>query len=147
MTARPQRRQRWVLDTNVLVSAFLWKGVPGRLIELAGEHEIQLFSSRALLDELAATLSKPKLTKYVAATGLAAGDMLRNYQRIASLVAARQLEQPVSRDADDDAVLACAKAARADLIVSGDEDLLVLGAFEGIRIVSVARALKTIDVA
>lgn len=43
---------RLVVDTNVLVSAFLWEGVPGRLIELAGEREIQLFTSRALLDEL-----------------------------------------------------------------------------------------------
>lgn len=42
------------------------------------------------------------------------------------LVTVRQLAQQVSRDADDDAVLACALAARADLIVSGDDDLLTL---------------------
>ena len=44
-----------VVDTNVLVSAFLWQGNPGRLIELAAEKEIELFTSRTLLDELAAT--------------------------------------------------------------------------------------------
>ncbi len=52
---------RLVLDTNVLVSAFLWKGKPGRLIELAAEKEIEIFTSRALLDELAATPSRKKL--------------------------------------------------------------------------------------
>ena len=56
-------------------------------------------------------------------------------------MAARQLEQRVSRDADDDAVLGCALAARADLVVSGDADLRVLGSFRGIGIVTVAQAL------
>ena len=36
-----------VVDTNVLVSAFLWQGKPGRLIELAAENEIHLFTSRS----------------------------------------------------------------------------------------------------
>ena len=54
-------RPRLVVDTNVLLSAFLWQGTPGRVIELAGEKEVQLFTSRALLNELAATLAKKKL--------------------------------------------------------------------------------------
>ena len=109
-----RRRPRWVVDTNVLVSAFLWQGTPAHVIELAGEKEVQLVTSRALLDELAATLAKKKLAKDVAATGLTADQMLANYRRIATLVTARQLDAQVSRDADDDAVLACALAARAD---------------------------------
>lgn len=135
---------RLVVDTNVLVSAFLWQGTPGRLIELAAEKEIELLTSRALLDELAATLSKKKLAKPVLATGLTADQMLRNYRRLASLVTARQLAQPVSRDADDDHVLACALAAGADLIVSGDDDLLALESFEGIPIATPAQALQVI---
>ncbi len=135
-------KPRLVLDTNVVVSAFLWQGIPGRLIELAAEKEVQLFSSRTLLDELAATLAKKKLAKYVAATGLTAEQMLVNYRRIAKVVTAKQLEQQVSRDVDDDAVLACALAARADLIVSGDDDLLVLKSFNNIRIATAAQAVK-----
>lgn len=135
---------RLMVDTNVLVSAFLWEGTPGRLIELAGEKEIQLFTSRALLDELAATLAKKKLAKYVAATGLTAEEMVRNYRRIATLVSATRLAGQVSRDADDDQVLACALAARADLIVSGDDDLLTLKSFDGIGIVMAAEAVGRI---
>jgi putative PIN family toxin of toxin-antitoxin system len=97
-----------------------------------------------LVDELAATLGKKKLVRPLAATGLTAQEMLRNYRRIATLVAARRLEQRVSRDVDDDAVLACARTARADLVVSGDDDLLVLGAFDGIPIVTAAQAIKAI---
>lgn len=137
-----RRRPRWVVDTNVLVSAFLWQGTPGRVIELAGEKEVRLFTSRALLDELAATLAKKKLARYLAATGLPADQMLASYRRIATLVTARQLDEQVSRDADDDAVLACAVAARANLVVSGDDDLLSLKSFNSIPILNVAQAVK-----
>ena len=76
------------------------------------------------------------------ATGLTADHLLANYRRIATAVTARRLGQQVSRDADDDVVLACALASRADLIVSGDNDLLELKTFGAIPIVSIARAIK-----
>lgn len=93
---------------------------------------------------MAATLAKKKLAKPVVATGLTADQMLRNYRRLATLVTARQLAQQVSRDAEDDAVLACALAANADLIISGDDDLLTLKPFQGIPITTPAQALRVI---
>lgn len=135
---------RLVVDTNVLVSAFLWQGTPGRLVELAGEKECQLFTSRVLIDELAGVLQHKKLAKQMQATGLTAMQMLRNYQRLATTITVRQLAQQVSRDVDDDAVLACALVAQADLVVSGDADLLVLKQFQGIRIVTAAQAVKVV---
>lgn len=51
----------------------------------------------------------------------------------------------VSRDPDDDQVLACALAAQADLIVSGDADLLDLKSFQGIPILTAARAVERIS--
>ncbi len=135
---------RLVVDTNVLVSAFLWQGTPGRLIELAGDKEVQLFTSRMLIDELSDVLHRAKHSKSVEATGLTAGQMVLNFRRLATVVSARQFTQAVSRDPNDDAVLACALAARADLVVSGDNDLLVLKSFEGIPIVTVSQAVRTI---
>jgi len=137
-------RPRLVADTNVLVSAFLWEGVPGRLIELAGEQELQLFTSRELVDELAEVLHREKLAKQVAATGLTAARMVAHYRRIATMVTARQLASQISRDADDDRVLACAVAAQVDFIVSGDDDLLSLKQYQGIPIVSPAEAVHRI---
>lgn len=133
---------RLVLDTNVLVSAFLWKGVPGRLIELAGEGDIQLYTSRALLDELADVLHRKKLAKPVQTTGLTATELVKQYQRLAYRVTARQFTKQITRDADDDAVLACAIAAKADLVVSGDRDLLVLKAFRSVPIITPAEAVQ-----
>lgn len=139
-----RRPPRWVVDTNVLISALLWQGTPGKVFELAGEGDIQLVTSRSLLDELAATLAKPKLARFVEATGLSAADMLRNYRRLASTVTVKPLARPVARDRDDDAVLACALAAHAALIVTGDDDLLILGTFMEIPILTVAQALGTV---
>ena len=133
---------RLVVDTNVLVSAFLWQGTPGRLIDLAGEKEISPYTSRALVDELSTVLHRKKLARQVAATGLTAAQMISHYRRLATPVTGRPLTPQVSRDADDDAVLACALAARADLIVSGDKDLLVLKVFHGIPIVTAAQAVQ-----
>jgi putative PIN family toxin of toxin-antitoxin system len=134
-----------LLDTNVLVSAFLWQGVPGRLIELGIEQEIQLVTSRVLLDELADVLPRKKLAKKVAATGLTPTQIVLNYRRLAQLVTTRKLSQAVSRDADDDHVIACAIAAQADLIVSGDEHLLSLKIHQNIPILTPAEALRRIE--
>lgn len=136
---------RLVLDTNVLVSAFLWKGIPGRLIELAGENEIEIYTSRALLDELNEVLQRKKLAKPVQATGFTAADLVKHYQRLAFRVTTRQLTQRISRDADDDQILACALAAKADLIVTGDKDLLILDTFRNIPIVTAAQAVRILE--
>jgi putative PIN family toxin of toxin-antitoxin system len=62
--------------------------------------------------------------------------LLSLYRRHAEWVQAQPLPSPVCRDADDDWVLATAVAGRAEMIVTGDPDLLVLGSHEAIRIVS-----------
>ena len=51
----------------------------------------------------------------------------------------------VVRDADDDQVIAAALAAQADLIVSGDDDLLAIGSYQGIRILTAAEALRRVE--
>jgi uncharacterized protein len=71
--------------------------------------------------------------------------VLASYKSIVTTVTSQRLHEPVSRDADDDAVLACALAARADLVISGDEDLLVLQRFKGIAIVTVREAISRFD--
>lgn len=105
---------------------------------------IQPYTSRVLNEELTSVLTRKKLAKQVAATGLSAAEMISHFRRLVTVVSAPALPQQVSRDPDDDAVLACALAARADLIISGDADLLSLKTFQAIPIVTVAQALKQI---
>jgi len=135
---------RVVADTNVIVSAVLWQGIPGQLIAAALEGEIELYTSQVLLDELADVIARKKLAKAVARTGQTVQQILDDYRRLAQRVSARALTTQVARDADDDHVLACALAARADLIVSGDRDLTDLKSFHGMPIVRPTEAIKRI---
>ncbi len=135
---------RLVADTNTVVSALLWRGTPHRLFEAIETGELTFFTSRALLEELADVLPRRKLARAVQATGKTLGTLFDEYEDLAQLVQSRALRRPVGRDPDDEAVIACAVAARADLIVSGDKDLLVLKAYRRIRIVNAAEALHVI---
>ena len=135
---------RLVLDTNVVISALLWQGRPAGLLDLgAGEH-IRLFTSPVLLDELKRSLDRPRLAARLKATGLSADQHVANYASLAGIVEPEPLPSPVSRDPDDDRVLECALAAQADAVVTGDDDLLVIGACQGIAILRVAECLEVI---
>ena len=70
---------------------------------------------------------------------------MQDYARLAEIVVPASLPERVSRDPDDDLVLATALSAEASVIVSGDRDLLVLGTFREIRILDAADALVVID--
>jgi putative PIN family toxin of toxin-antitoxin system len=135
---------RWVLDTNVLISALIWRGSPRKLLERGVAAGVQFLTSPALLAELHATLRHAKLVTYQREQGLDPDVLFDAVRAILRSVEAPPLPAPVSRDPDDDAVLACALAAQAELIVSGDKDLLVLGHFRHIPIVCAAQALAEI---
>jgi putative PIN family toxin of toxin-antitoxin system len=136
-----------VVDSNVLISGLLWHGPPHRLIEQAREGKASFFSSPALLAELADVLTRDQFSKALASSRSATDKILSEVQSIVVLVRSVALPSPVCRDPDDDEVLATALAAQADLIVSGDRDLLALGAFQGIPIVSPAQALERLEAA
>jgi predicted nucleic acid-binding protein len=80
----------------------------------------------------------------VHAANLSAADLVDDYRRLAHLTEPQVLSAPVSRDPDDDQVLACALGAEAQLIVTGDQDLLVLSPFRRIRILPAREALDLI---
>ena len=118
-----------VLDTNVIVAALVAKGLCHEVVVRAlGSSSV--VTSPALLDELEHTL-RAKFTLGPAATAF-----LEQLRLRVRLVVPVPLSAPVSRDTDDDVVLATAVAANATVIVTGDLDLLVLRRFHRIEIVS-----------
>ena len=116
-----------VLDTNVLLSAVL---VPGTCRELLKGQALlhDWFTSSELVAELAEKLAgkldlAPERTPFFLV-----------YQRRVRLVSPLPLPARVCRDPDDDLVLATALAAQADVIITGDKDLLTLKTHGGVRI-------------
>jgi putative PIN family toxin of toxin-antitoxin system len=131
---------RLVLDTNTVVSGLLWDKAPSQLIDAGLQGHIEIFTSQALLLELEDVLPRRKLARRVAASGLSIAQLVARYALLAQSVLPAVIAR-TSADPDDDQVLACALAAEADLIVSGDHGLLNLKTYQRIPIVGAAEAL------
>jgi len=130
---------RVLFDTNVLASAFTSSG----LCHLAYERTIihaDLITAPRLLDELQRTLVK----KMQIESGLA-GKIRAELESELEMVEPEALPKAVCRDKDDDWVLAAALAGRAEIIVSGDKDLLMLKEFQGIKILSPRQFVEWMD--
>lgn len=97
--------------------------------------QLQLFTSAELLVELEDVLQRPKFAQRLALAKTSAHELVLGYAAGATLVAPAEIEPVVVADPDDDAVLACAIAAQATIIVSGDSHLLVLQQYQNITIV------------
>ncbi|MFZ1623906.1 MAG: putative toxin-antitoxin system toxin component, PIN family [Gammaproteobacteria bacterium] len=136
---------RIVLDTNIVISALLWRGAPHELLACLRQHSsVDLFSSSTLLEELAAVLSRPAIAQRLTTIGKSSRDVLTDYVEAIELVEPIELPR-VARDPDDNHVLACALAANADVLVSGDADLLSLDTFRNIRILTARQLLDRLE--
>lgn len=120
---------RLVLDTNVLIAAFVTRGHCHELFEhVARVHE--LFTSEFILEEF-----RDKLRGKLRVPEPDVAEALALQRSRMTSVAPSPLAQPTSSDPDDDRVLATAFAARADCLITGDSDLLGLGEHRGLAIV------------
>ena len=137
---------RAVIDTNVLISGLLWRGIPHRLLAHLIDDTLLLVTSPALLAELEEVIERPKFAKILDAAGVKPPAILIDIKAIAEVLPdPPPLNPPVSRDPDDDTVLALAALARVELIISGDDDLLTLVAYASIPILTPAQALAKLE--
>lgn len=131
-------RTRVVVDTNILLSRLLVPGsVPAQAVHRAVDQG-QILASEATLEELADVLSRPKFDRYL--TVSERQQFLRLFMRIAQWV---PILHPVQacRDPRDDKFLALAVNGEAGVIITGDQDLLVLDPFRDVRILEPAAYL------
>lgn len=136
---------RLVLDTNTVVSGLLWDGPPSLLQEAARDGKIDLYTSPALLAELGRVLVRRKFLSPLERIRASVDELIEGYAELAQLVRPALIAPVVFADPDDDHVVACALAAQADLMVSGDSHLLNLKAYQGIPIVTAAEALTRLS--
>jgi putative PIN family toxin of toxin-antitoxin system len=127
-----------VCDTNVLVAALAADGLCRDIVKRRF-LQVELFTSEELLRELESTV------RAIFRTDPADLPLLAAYRERALLVDPTKLARPICRDPDDDVVLATAKAAGADCILTGDKDLQVLKRFDKIEILSPRAFVEVMD--
>jgi putative PIN family toxin of toxin-antitoxin system len=119
-----------VLDTNVLIAAFITHGACNELLEhCALNHEVVL--SPFIIGEF-----RRKLTRKFGFTAYEAQTAVNLLESQFEIITPFQLSQPICRDADDDKIIATALAGKCECIVTGDKDLLDLRRAKNIRIIS-----------
>jgi uncharacterized protein len=138
---------RVALDTNLVVSGLLWGGTPGRIIDCVTDRKIEAVTSEALLQELARILDRTKFHSRLATKNQTATQIVALYAQLSDIVepAALPAVIPGLLDPDDRHILACAVAARADLLISGDKRVQQIRTYRGIPVVDAAEALRRIQ--
>ena len=123
-----------VLDTNIWVSAIIWGGIPDQILLLREQQKITIAMSQELLDELESTFNKRKLIPKLQALSLTVPTIINLIQESVIFYPIQKLNVRELRDADDNIILATAIAAESDVIITGDQDLLILFEYQGIAI-------------
>ncbi|MCC3412739.1 MAG: putative toxin-antitoxin system toxin component, PIN family [Microcoleus sp. PH2017_29_MFU_D_A] len=124
---------RFAIDTNVLISALLFKtSVPFRAIELAEKQGIILYSE-ATLKELEQVLNRQKFNKYLSLEDRKV--FLLKFISSSQLVSITE-KIVVCRDEKDNKFLELAVSGNANIIVTGDMDLLILNPFRTVEIIT-----------
>lgn len=139
MGEKKEAIKRVVLDTNILVSALLFRGAVSGLAGLWKKGEIVPLISQATFKEFRDVLAYPKfsLTEKERRT-IIEDDILPFFEVI-------EVQEEISgscRDPEDDKFLACAISASADYIISGDKDLCDMRIYKSTRIIKASEFLK-----
>ncbi|MDI6720960.1 MAG: putative toxin-antitoxin system toxin component, PIN family [Candidatus Aenigmarchaeota archaeon] len=130
-----------VLDTNIFVSSIFWeKGNPHRIVELALDKKIEVFTSVEILQELEKVLKRD----------FDEPDELIQRQiglifEYSSVIVSGKKVNVIKADPDDNKILECALVSGADYIVSGDKHLLNIKEYEGTKIIKAREFVEIIE--
>lgn len=129
---------RTVVDTNVIISGLF--GITGspstQILEAVRAQKIILVSSPVIIDEISQVIGRERIIKITQMNKAERQSFIEGLIERSDMTAGKQLASVISRDTKDDKFLACAYEAKADFIVTGDEDLLILKEFRGTKIVT-----------
>ena len=125
---------RVVIDTNILISAIFWGGKPKRLLNSVRRGEVIFLTTETLLAELRKVLTSKDRPFRLSDKDT---DIIIDHLKGIAHLVSPTIKINVCRDEPDNRVLECALDGGADSIVTGDNDLLDLKTFKGIRIVRI----------
>ena len=134
---------RIALDTNVIVSAVVRGGIPRKIWSAFKEGQITLIFSFSMLEELKRVFKKSKFTNII--NEEEAKKILLFIELFAEFIELPAVKISVCRDPADNHILLAASSGKADFIVTGDKDLLVLKSFRKIPIITPRELLKILE--
>jgi uncharacterized protein len=121
-----------VFDTNVLIAAIITEGICSKLLHRARAGEFSLVSCPFIMMELRRTLSK----KFRLSHDELSSAMEPISESISRVIEHSLKVKDICRDVDDDNIIACAVAAKAAYLVTGDSDLLDIKSYRDIKIIT-----------
>jgi putative PIN family toxin of toxin-antitoxin system len=120
-----------VLDSNIFISAFYWKGIPRKVFDRITNGLDELYITDEILNEIIAVMASKKFNSNI--------NEIKEYTKIIESYAIKLYSKDdpieISRDKDDNKILQCAIDGDVDYIITGDNDLLVLNEYKGIKII------------
>lgn len=135
-----------VLDTNVVVSAFLSsQGTPARLFRQYQQDVFDILVSEPILIEYQKALNYPKVQTYHQMNQAQVATVIEDLRRAAILVTPQIRVNPAVADKDDVKFFACAVAGEATYIVSGDRLVQEVGTYQGIQVLSPSLFLTVLE--
>ncbi|MBI5676033.1 MAG: putative toxin-antitoxin system toxin component, PIN family [Nitrospirae bacterium] len=121
-----------VFDTNVYIAAIITEGICSKILHRARAREFSLASCPFIMAEIRFVLSK----KFHLSHDEIASAIEPISEAIDKIIEHNLKIDSICRDADDDNVLACAVATKADYLVTGDDDLLEIKSYQDIKIMT-----------
>ena len=121
-----------IVDTNVLLSAILFAGTPGRILEAWRNGKVELVIAPDIVDEYVRVAERLE-ERY---DNVEIQPIIALVVQNATLVPATRLPGPVCDDPADDKFLACALSSGTDMVVSGDKKLRAASGYEGIQVLT-----------
>jgi len=133
-----KKKDRIIIDTNLLISFLLTKNLSG-MDQLFSSNTVTLVFSQQLLDEFIEVSTRPKFKKYFSFTDLQ--NLLLKIRRHAEFIEVTS-QLHICRDGKDDFLLSLAKDGRATHLLTGDKDLLDIKKFGKTTILTVTKYLN-----
>jgi putative PIN family toxin of toxin-antitoxin system len=130
-----------VIDINIFVSSFFWKGNPRKVVDRAMDGIDELYITKEILEQISEVMNRPKFNTDKRSIEY----YIKSIEEISNEIIIAVKIQGGSRDIDDNIILECGITGNADYIITGDDDLLVLKEFNGIKIVAPQEYLEIIE--